>query len=286
MRPSPLIRRNTRRLGCLSVQAEIERLAFIFRWWVVVASVVALFLTSAARAETIPPPPAQHFNDYAGIVSVTTARDLDRQLAQFERDTSNQLLVAVYPERDSRSSLEDYTVRVAQSWRVGQKARNNGAVLFVFVQEHEVYIQVGYGLEPVLTDATCFQIIENDIKPHFRANDYAGGLTSAARSLMAAAQGEYRGTGRTQAELRRHGHSTGVHPFPIIFFIVIMIVMGFFRRGNRGDWNSRGPRGFGGGRSFGGFGGFGGGSSGGSSGGGGFSGGGGSFGGGGAGGRW
>ena len=76
----------------------------------------------------------------------------------------------------SDSSIEDYTVRVAQSWGVGQKGKSNGAVLFVFTQDRKMYLQVGYGLEGALPDALAKRIIENEIKPYFRNGDYDGWL--------------------------------------------------------------------------------------------------------------
>lgn len=255
------------------------------------------FSLSVVHCETIPPAPLRHFNDYAGIVSRETAASLDRELAQFERDTSNQLVVAIFRKMESESSVEDYTVRVAESWKVGQAGRNNGAVLFIFVDDRQVYIQVGYGLEPVLTDATASEIIRNEITPRFRTGDFTGGVRAGAQAMMAATRGEYRGTGRTQAEARgpvgnrARSKSPGA---PVIFFIIVMIVAGMLSRRSRGnvgygrrrrwsnsdDWPPRS------GGMFGGFGGFGSGGGSSSSGGGGFSGGGGSFGGGGAGGRW
>ena len=76
----------------------------------------------AVRAgKVIPPPPAGYFNDYANVVSASTAQPLDQILEQFERDTSNQIVVAIYPKMQSDSSIEDYTVRVAESWKVGQR---------------------------------------------------------------------------------------------------------------------------------------------------------------------
>jgi len=91
-------------------------------------------------AEVIPPPPAKYFNDYAQVVSAETAAQLNQTLENFERESSDQILVAVFPRMQSNSSVEDYTVRVARAWKVGQKDRNNGAVLFVFVQDHKVYL--------------------------------------------------------------------------------------------------------------------------------------------------
>ncbi|MBV9009511.1 MAG: TPM domain-containing protein, partial [Verrucomicrobia bacterium] len=87
---------------------------------------LALTALSAGAAETIPPKPDKYFNDYAGVVSPGVAERLNLQLAQFERDTSDQVLVAVYRKMESDSSIDDYTQRIAQAWGVGQKDRRNG----------------------------------------------------------------------------------------------------------------------------------------------------------------
>ena len=242
-----------------------------------------LVATLTHAAEVIPPVPPNHFNDYAGVVRRDTAQKLNAELAQFERDTSNQLVVAIYPRMQSNSSVEDYAVRVAQQWRVGQKERKNGAVLFLFQESHDIRIVTGYGLEGALPDALCKQIIENELIPAFRAGNFDAGLTAGVHALMAAARGEYRGTGRTVAD-RSHRIGSGNGIIPVIVFIIIMAVLQarsrraavYDRRGRQSMWLGSGPRGGGG---------WGGGGS--SSGGGGtFSGGGGSFGGGGAGGKW
>jgi len=237
--------------------------------------------TAGFAAETLPPKPAHYFNDYARLVSPQQANALNQRLEQFERNTSNQLVVAIYPRMDSTSSVEDYTVRIAQSWGVGQKARSNGAVLFLFMAEHDVYIQVGYGLEGALPDALCHQIIENEIKPRFRAGDFAGGLDAATNAIIAATKGEYKGTGRTNGDAS--GNGGGIVVFG--FFIFIMVLISIANRLRPARTTVIGRRG----SDTGFWGGFGGGSGGGWSdggGGGGFSGGGGSFGGGGAGGKW
>ena len=104
-------------------------------------------------------------------------------------------MVAVFPKMQSDSSIEDYTVRVARSWQVGQKNKNNGAVLFVFVQDHKMFLQVGYGLEGVLPDALCKRIIDEQITPRFKAGDFDGGLTAGVQAILAATKGEYKGTG-------------------------------------------------------------------------------------------
>src|SRR5246127_1710606 len=124
---------------------------------------IALIAFSAQAAEVIPPKPAAYFNDYAGVVSKDAASRFNEQLAQFERETSNQVVVAVFPKMQSDSDIADYTQRVAQAWGVGQKERRNGVVLFVFIQDRNMFIQVGYGLEGALPDATAFDHTERHL---------------------------------------------------------------------------------------------------------------------------
>jgi uncharacterized protein len=185
----------------------------------------------------------------------------------------------------SESSIEDYTVRVAQSWGVGQKSNNNGAVLFVFIQDRKMYIQVGYGLEGALPDALAHQIVDNEIKPRFKGGDYEGGLRAGIAAILAATKGEYKGSGTTVADRghRQGGGSSFATLLSFGLFALLFFLFVFRRR--RGYWGG----GHYGGWTYGGGGFFnsgGGGSSGGGFSGGGFSGGGGSFGGGGAGGDW
>ena len=106
-------------------------------------------------AEVIPPKPAGYFNDYANVVPKEKGLALNEKLAQFERETSNQIVVVVYPKMESNSDVFDYTYRVKEQWGVGQKGKNNGAVLFVFVQDRKMYLHTNYGLEGALPDATA-----------------------------------------------------------------------------------------------------------------------------------
>src|SRR5437763_9918929 len=168
-----------------------------------VAFAAIWFVTfNSHAAEGIPPKPDRYFNDYAGVVSQDAALRFNEQLAQFERETSNQIVVAVFPKMQSDDDVAAYTQRVAQSWGVGQKDKRNGAVLFVFVEDRKMFIQVGYGLEGALPDITAFDISEYRIKPCFRANDYKGGLAAGIDSICKAIRGEYKGAGKTVAEKR------------------------------------------------------------------------------------
>src|SRR6266487_835392 len=243
---------------------------------------LVLLATSLQAAEVIPPKPDRYFNDYAGIVSKEAAQRFDEQLAQFERETSDQVVVAVFPKMQSDSDIADYTQRVAQAWGVGQKERRNGVVLFVFTQDRKMFIQIGYGLEGALPDATAFDITERHIKPLFRNGNYEGGIASGIDLICKAIRGEYKGSGKIVAEQRHGRNAFGLLPF-VIFVIVLIIISRLMRRlGGYGYSSGREgpiflPMGGGGGgwSSGGGGGGFSG-----------FSGGGGSFGGGGAGSSW
>src|SRR5216110_1675162 len=246
-----------------------------------IGAFAGLLPISLHAAEMIPPKSDRYFNDYAGVVSKEAADHFNEQLAQFERETSDQVVVAVFPKMQSDSDIADYTQRVAQAWGVGQKERRNGVVLFVFTQDRKMFIQVGYGLEGALPDATAFDITERHIKPLFRAGNYEEGLATGIDLICKAVRGEYKGLGKTVAERKGGGGAvTGLLPF-IIFVIVLIILSRLFRKLGGYSYSSRGggpvfiPSGGGWSSSGGGGGGFSG-----------FSGGGGSFGGGGAGSSW
>jgi uncharacterized protein len=245
-----------------------------------IAALLAALAIESHAAEVIPSKPTGYFNDYAGVVSKDAAHRFNERLAQFERDTSNQVVVAVVPKMQSDSDVADYTQRVAQAWGVGQKDRRNGVVLFVFTGDRKMFIQVGYGLEGALPDITAFDITENHIKPYFRVGDYEGGLATGIDLICKAILGEYKGSGKTVVEQRGTTKASGLLFF-VIFVIVLIVISRVMRRlGGYGYSSGRGgpiffPMGGGGGGSSSGGGGFSG-----------FGGGGGSFGGGGAGSSW
>jgi uncharacterized protein len=139
-------------------------------------------------AEVVPAAPQRHFDDRAGFVSADAARRLDEALVAFETRTGHQLVVSIFPSLPT-ASLEDFTVRTAQAWRVGGKQLDDGLVLFVFVKERKLRIEVGYGLEANLPDAKAKRIIDDVITPELRAGRAADGLEAGLSALMAAAEG-------------------------------------------------------------------------------------------------
>lgn len=250
---------------------------------------LTLFVLHAVAADVAPKPP-RYFNDFASLVDSQTAERLNRQLEDFERQTSNQLLVVVYPSLPPDAAIEDFTQDAFRAWKPGQQGRNNGAILFVFVKDRKMRIQTGYGLEGALPDAICKRIISDEITPRFQARDFAGGLTAGVNAMIAATHGEYKGAGRTVAENRAQARGDQGNIVDLVIFLVVLGIIGlsWVRRASRGTvYTSSGSRVSGGiwwvGDGGGGGGNWGGGGAGG---GGGFSGGGGDSGGGGASGGW
>ena len=243
---------------------------------------LAAVVTSAPAAPPLPSAPADYVLDDAGVLSSAQSSVLAYDLKLFERETSDQLLVAVFPKVPDGYVMEDFTQRVAEAWGAGRKDRDNGMVLFVFSESRQLRVEVGYGLEGAVPDALANRIINEEIVPSFRAGDLGGGIVKGADALMAAARGEYEGTGQTLAEGKQGGGDPGAGLIFWIILIIVLIVVMQRSHGRGGTvYTPRGRRDvfFPGG-------GFGGGGFGGGGGGGGFSGGGGGFGGGGASGRW
>ena len=136
-----------------------------------------------------------YVTDRAGIMSSTVRANLEEALRAYEDKTSNQVVVVTFPSLEG-NSLEDFSVRLAEAWKVGQKGRDNGVIFLVFKNDRKMRIEVGYGLEGVLTDALAGQIIRDVVVPYFRTGDYSGGIVAGTDAIMKATQGEYKGTPR------------------------------------------------------------------------------------------
>ena len=123
-------------------------------------------------------------NDYAGVLDAAARRQLESRLAAGEGATGVQVVTAVFPSLEGES-LEDFSIRLAEKWRVGDKRLDSGVIMLVFVRERRVRLEVGYGLEGEVTDAVASQIIRERMAPAFREQRYAAGLTAAAEAIFA-----------------------------------------------------------------------------------------------------
>ena len=237
--------------------------------------------------------------DQANLLGAVDEAALTQKLEGLEQASSRQLVVATVPDLQGYP-IEDYGYKLGRAWGIGQNEANNGTILLVAPNERKVRIEVGYGLEPILTDALSSLIIQNQILPRFKAGDYPGGINAGADAIIEQLQAppeqaEQRALAASEQLRARQSESGGGGGsiFPLLFwgFILLFVILPMFRRGRRGRRYRRGGGfpivlwgpGMGGGGG-GGWGGFGGGGGGGGF--GGFSGGGGSFGGGGASGGW
>ena len=260
------------------------------------AALIVIGAVFASVLYAIPsrPVPQRLVNDYAKIFSPAQRESLERTLVAFDDTTSNQITVVTVTDLEGYD-VSEYATRIGLDWQVGSEKFDNGVVLLVKPKignsYGEVFIAVGYGLEGAIPDAYAKRIIENELIPHFREDDYFGGVEAACDVLMKLASGEI-------SEPR--GEEEDLWPLAVFLITVmigcIILAVVFKNAGNGGSGGSGSGSGGSGGRRTiyvgpvirGGHGGgsFGGGHSGGSFGGG-FGGfGGGSFGGGGAGGRW
>lgn len=241
----------------------------------------AVLLTGQALMGLEVPVFEHRVNDYAGVLSSTQRENLENLLVETENKTSSQVVLMTVNSLEGES-LEDYSMKVAEKNKPGQKELNNGVLLLVAVKDKGIRIEVGYGLESIITDLKSGYIIRELIVPYFKKGDYYAGISQGLAAVSGLINKEFDISPEQLAKYQKEGgRKKGSHfPFAIIIFIVI-VVLNMFKGGTRGGRGHGGGMymgGLGGGRSsFGGGGGFS------SSG---FSGGGGSFGGGGSSGSW
>ena len=247
------------------------------------ATLAFLFLLTPAWAAPKFPALSGRVVDDANILSSDTKADLTGKLAALEQKTSRQVVVVTIASLQGYE-ISDYGYQLGRAWGIGQKGLNNGLLVIVAPTEHKTRIEVGYGLEPIVTDAFSSVVIQTQMLPKFRAGDFNGGVEAGVDALIQqlsldSSEAEKRAAAAEQ-QLRHqdNGGGGGIVGFLIILFIFIAISRVF------GGWGLLPFLFMGGGR--GGGGGWSGGGGGGWSGGGGFGGGGGSFGGGGSSGSW
>ena len=258
-----------------------------------VAALAVLALANAAvAAPTAPKFPALtgRVVDDAHMLSPATTQKLDGELANLEAQTGHQLVVATVPDLQGYE-IEDYGYQLGRAWQLGRKGVNDGAILLVAPKEHKVRIEIGYGLEPVLTDALTSVILQQKVLPQFRQGHMEQGVVDGAEALIAQLalpeDQAKANVAQAAAQPRVQAHDRGgVGPRIPVFLVILLVfwvVSGLLRGGGRrgigGLWWL--PFLFMGGGRGGGWG-----DGGGGGGGGGFSGGGGSFGGGGSSGSW
>lgn len=257
------------------IQGKLRFLLFFF---------IGLFVLNSVHAQDIPPrpDPPRLVNDFAGILTAEQISNLESKLVAFNDSTSTQLVVVTVKSLNGYDKNQ-FAYMIGQQWGVGQKGKNNGAVILVKPkyphEKGDASIQTGYGLEGVIPDAIAIRIVENEMIPRFKEDNYYAGIDAAVNTMISLTKGEYTADQYTK-RVKKNSNPLGLI-IPVIIIAVVFMLMrgsrasshsigknipfwtafwllGSMGRGHSGSWNSfTGGSGFGGGG--GGFGGFGGG---------------------------
>jgi uncharacterized protein len=195
------------------------------RWRPLFGALLCLVLLSVSRtpfALALEVPRYHGYvNDYADMISPPTEAKLEQALQSFERTDSTQIAILTIPSLEG-DALEDFSIRTVDQWQIGQKGKDNGVLLLVVKDDRKIRIEVGRGLEGVLTDLLSGRIIDDVITPYFKAGRMDDGFVAGVASLVQATRGEFKAEPRTGRDGRRQG------PPPIITYLFIgALVIGF-----------------------------------------------------------
>ena len=172
------------------------------------------------------PPLRSHVNDYAGLLSPAVSEQLEQALVEFEKTDSTQVVVLTIPSLEGEI-LEQFSIKVGDAWRIGQKDIDNGVILLIAKQERKIRIEVGRGLEGKLTDLTSGRIIRNEMTPRFKAGDFEGGIAAGVSAIIMEVRGEYQASER---DLRQAKKSASPIFSLLIFLLVACVFLGAFSK--------------------------------------------------------
>lgn len=207
---------------------------------VLIVLIVGFVCSMGVLGNSIPvkPDPPRLVNDLAGVLDAGARDQLEAHLVGFARETSTQIVLVTVPTLDGYE-VGDFAVRLAHDWGVGQGADDNGIVILVKPrydnEKGQAFVAVGYGLEGAVTDATARRIVDNEMIPHFRNEDYYSGMLSAVNVLMELTRGEY----TSDAYLNRTGSEQSTFG-AVIFFIVVFVMISLFSKSKRAQESSIG----------------------------------------------
>ncbi len=191
----------------------------------VATAALFLFLGAAASFGLDVPQLSGRVNDYGNMISPQARTVLEAELAGFERTDSTQVVVLTVPSLEG-DTIEDFSIRVGDAWKIGQKGKDNGVLFIVAKADRKMRIEVGRGLQGVLTDLLAGRIIDRVVKPRFRENRFDEGFLEGARAIIAATRGEF----KPAAAPRSSGSPSG---FFEAFLVAVFVVLPFLRRINR-----------------------------------------------------
>jgi len=185
-------------------------------------------LVPAAASALEVPALSGRVNDYADMISPETERILEDRLRAFEESDSTQVVILTVNSLEG-DALEDFSIRVAEKWKIGQAKKDNGVIFLVSKTDRRMRIEVGRGLEGVLTDLLAGRILDNIVKPKFKAGDFDGGFTEGTGAIIEACRGEFKGDGTTASSSGDGNSETFLYIIFFILYFAITITAGFSR---------------------------------------------------------
>lgn len=186
-------------------------------FFIVLLLVTGVMLPVAHALEV--PPLKGRVNDTARILSASSVQMLEQTLQALEQKESTQIVVLTIPSLEG-DSLEQYTLKVVETWKIGQKGTDNGALLFIAAKDRKIRIETGYGLEGKLTDLVAGRIIRETMVPAFRQGNYDQGVIDGVGAMVAVVKGEYKGRQAVKKQPRRDPGGF------VVFLIIGLAVIG------------------------------------------------------------
>ncbi|MGC9037024.1 MAG: TPM domain-containing protein, partial [Verrucomicrobiia bacterium] len=197
------------------------------RFLFIIALLILSHAFGAVYAAQLPPPPSQYIVDNVGVLQPDDIAEINRMLADIETETSCQVVVAIYNSLPPGESLEDYANRLFRAWGIGRKDKNNGVLLLIYIKDRKLRIEVGYGLEGSIPDATAKRIIDENIVPFFRTGKYSEGIKNGIRTIYSAIKGEYKPARRATQPAEEMVQSAYYIPFIdfILFWVTLVTII-------------------------------------------------------------
>lgn len=184
---------------------------------------LVLFFAPQAHALDVPALTG-YVNDQAGMISPRAKTTLERELQTFEQSDSTQIVIVTIPSLQGEV-LEEFSIKVAEKWKIGQKGRDNGVILLVSKEDRKIRIEIGKGLEGKLTDLMTGRIIDLAIKPRFKAGDFDGGFIAGVHALIDASRGEFKAEPQSTRKQKTRGAGNFSRLIPFLIFGGIALLM-------------------------------------------------------------
>lgn len=204
-----------------------------------------LFLSPHSLAQTFPPKPSKikFVNDFAGLYQPLESEILEQKLTNFNDKTSTQIAIVTIKTLDGYP-IDDYTIKLANLWQIGQKDKNNGILILIAQEDHKIFIASGYGVEGALNDGKIGTIIRATIIPNFKLNNYFAGTNEGVNAIIAATKNEF----KNDVIIAKGSFTDKIIVILIIIIFLMIIIFGRPDSSNESVFYDNNVKRFGGGK--------------------------------------